>query len=334
MPELPDTMTVMAIRAPGGPEMLQPETRPLPSPGPEQILVRVRAAGVNRVDVMQRMGRYPPPLGASDLPGLEIAGEVAALGAGASRFAVGDAVTALVPGGGYAGFCVVHQTNALPVPKGLSMIEAAAIPETFFTVWPNMIERGRLAAGETVLVHGGSSGIGTAAIQLARARGAGAIATAGSDGKCAACVRLGAALAVNYRTEDFVERVLAATDGRGADVILDMIGGDYVARNYRAAAEDGRIVQIGLQHGQRAEADYRTMMTKRLIHTGSTLRARPVAFKAAVARALHENVWPLFEARSVVPVIDSTYALADAAQAHRRMEASAHIGNMVLTIAG
>jgi NADPH2:quinone reductase len=334
MPELPDTMTVMAIRAPGGPEMLQPETRPLPSPGPEQILVRVRAAGVNRVDVMQRMGRYPPPPGASDLPGLEIAGEVAALGAGASRFAVGDAVTALVPGGGYAGFCVVHQTNALPVPKGFSMIEAAAIPETFFTVWPNMIERGRLAAGETVLVHGGSSGIGTAAIQLARARGAGAIATAGSDGKCAACVRLGAALAVNYRTEDFVERVLAATDGRGADVILDMIGGDYVARNYRAAAEDGRIVQIGLQHGQRAEADYLTMMTKRLIHTGSTLRARPVAFKAAVARALHENVWPLFEARSVVPVIDSTYALADAAQAHRRMEASAHIGNMVLTIAG
>jgi putative PIG3 family NAD(P)H quinone oxidoreductase len=280
------------------------------------------------------MGRYPPPPGASDLPGLEIAGEVAALGAGASRFAVGDAVTALVPGGGYAGFCVVHQTNALPVPKGFSMIEAAAIPETFFTVWPNMIERGRLAAGETVLVHGGSSGIGTAAIQLARARGAGAIATAGSDGKCAACVRLGAALAVNYRTEDFVERVLAATDGRGADVIIDMIGGDYVARNYRAAAEDGRIVQIGLQHGQRAEADYLTMMTKRLIHTGSTLRARPVAFKAAVARALHENVWPLFEARSVVPVIDSTYALADAAQAHRRMEASAHIGNMVLTIAG
>jgi NADPH2:quinone reductase len=333
MTDLPASMQVIAITAPGGLDMLVEAERPLPELGESEILVKVAAAGVNRPDVLQRIGRHPPPKGAPpDVPGLEIAGEVIALGAGATRHALGDRVTALVPGGGYAEYCKVHETNALPVPDGLSMIEAAAIPETFFTVWPNLFERGRLAAGEFVLVHGGTSGIGTVAIQLATAFGAKAIATAGSAEKCAACVKLGAVAAINYREEDFVERVAAITGGHGADVIVDLIGGDYVMRNYEAAADEGRIVQIGLQHGAKVEVNLGVLMGKRLSHTGSTLRHRPVTFKAAVATALHEKVWPLLAARKVAPVIDSTFPLADARKAQARMEASGHIGKIVLTV--
>ena len=326
-------MTVIVATTAGGPEVLVPAMRPLPEIGAEEILVRVHAAGVNRPDVMQRKGQYPPPPGASDIIGLEIAGEVVARGANATRHALGDKVVALVPGGGYAEYCAVHETNALPIPKGFSMIEAAAIPETFFTVWPNLFQRGRLAAGETALIHGGSSGIGTTAIQLAKAFGAKVIVTAGSAEKCAACLKLGADVAINYNAEDFVAAVKEATGGRGADVILDMVGGDYVARNYEAAAEDGRIVQIATQKGARVEVDLHRMMVKRLTLTGSTLRIRPVSFKAAVAAALYENVWPLFEARKVVPVIDSTYPLARAAEAHARMESGDHFGKIVLTVA-
>src|SRR5262245_25086149 len=249
MIDLPDSMTAIAIRTPGGPEVLVPEKRALPAIGPSEILVRVRAAGVNRPDVMQRRGQYPPPPGAPDIPGLEVAGEVAARGTDATHFSIGDPVTALVPGGGYAEYCKVHETNALPVPRGFTMVEAAAIPETFFTVWPNLFERGRLNAGETVLIHGGSSGIGTTAIQLAKIFGARVIVTAGSDEKCAACLNLGADVAINYRSEDFVARVKEATGGAGANVILDIVGGDYVGRNYDAATEDGYIVQVALQQG-------------------------------------------------------------------------------------
>ena len=305
MPTLPDTMTAVAITEPGGLDKLAVVERPLPVPGNNEILVRVEAAGVNRPDVLQRLGRHPPPAGApADIPGLEIAGKVATLGPGASRFRIGDAVTALLPGGGYAEYASVHETNALPAPDGFSMVEAAAIPETFFTVWPNLFERGRLSAGETLLVHGGTSGIGTVAIQLAKTFGARVIATAGSADKCAACKKLGADAAIDYRKEDFVARVGEITEGHGADVIIDLIGGDYVARNYAAAAEDGRIVQIGTQHGNKAEVPIGLLMVKRLTHTGSTLRQRPVAFKAAVAVALHQNVWPLFAARTVAPLID------------------------------
>jgi NADPH2:quinone reductase len=332
MSDLPASMTAIEITTPGAPDVLKPAARPIPQPGPTDLLVRVRAAGVNRPDVMQRQGHYPPPPGAPDIPGLEIAGEVVALGGKASRFKVGDAVTALVPGGGYAEYCKVDETNALPVPAGFSMVEAAAIPETFFTVWPNLFERGRLAAGETALVHGGSSGIGTTAIQLAKIFGAKVIVTVGSPEKAAACLRLGADVAVNYRVEDFVEQVKAATGGRGADVILDMIAGDYVKRNYEAAAEDSRIVQIALQKGAKAEVNLLVLMQKRLVHTGSTLRPRPVAFKASVANALRDKVWPLLDARKVVPVIDSTFPLVRAADAHARMESSQHIGKIVLTV--
>ncbi len=332
MPTLPQTMTAAAITGPGGLDKLAVVTRPLPVPGEQQILVRVRAAGVNRPDVLQRLGHHPAPAGApADIPGLEIAGEVAALGPGAARYRLGDAVTALVPGGGYGEYCCVHESNALPVPDGFSLVEAAAIPETFFTVWPNLFDRGRLVAGETLLVHGGTSGIGTVAIQLAKAFGARVIATAGSADKCAACRALGADAAIDYRTEDFVARVGAITGGHGADVIIDLIGGDYVARNYAAAAEDGRIVQIGIQHGNTAEVPLGLLLVKRLTHTGSTLRHRPVAFKAAVAEALFKNVWPLLAARTVAPVIDSTFPLAEAAKAQARMEASQHVGKIVLT---
>lgn len=333
MSPLPDTMTAVAITAPGGLDKLAVVRRPLPALLDRQILVRVRAAGVNRPDVLQRRGQHPPPAGApADIPGLEIAGEVAALGPGATRFALGDAVTALVPGGGYGEYCAVHESNALPVPDGFSMVEAAAIPETFFTVWPNLFDRGRLTAGETLLVHGGTSGIGTVAIQLAKAFGATVIATAGSADKCAACRKLGANAAINYREEDFVERVREITQGHGADVIIDLIGGDYVARNYAAAAEEGRIVQIGLQQANKAEVPLGLLLYKRLTHTGSALRHRPVAFKAAVAEALHKRVWPLFATRAVAPVIDSTFPLVEAAKAQERMEASQHIGKIVLTM--
>jgi len=332
MTALPDRMTVMAIREPGGPEVLTPEPRPLPRPGAGEILVKVAAAGVNRPDVMQRMGLYPPPAGATDIPGLEIAGEVVARGAGATRWKETDQVMALVVGGGYAEYCIAHESHALPMPAGLSPIEAAAIPETFFTVWYNAFERGRLAAGETLLVHGGSSGIGTTAIQLAKAFGARVVATAGSPEKCAACLRLGADVAVNYKTDDFVAATKKATGDRGADVVLDMIGGDYIDRNYDAAALEGRIVQIAFQASPRASVDFRRLMFKRLTHTGSTLRARSVADKGAIARAVETKVLPLIEAGKVKPLIDSTFKLREAAAAHARMETSQHIGKIVLTL--
>ena len=290
------------------------------------------AAGVNRPDVLQREGGYPPPPGAPDILGLEIAGEVVAAGPNAARFPVGTAVMALIPGGGYAEYAAVHESNALPVPDGLSMEEAGAVPETYFTVWPNVFERGGLQAGETFLVHGGTSGIGTTAIQLAKAFGARVIATAGTDEKCASCRSLGADLAINYREADFVAAVKEATDGRGADVILDMVGGDYISRNYEAAARDGRIVQIAFLNGSRVEVDFRFLMLKRLTHTGSTLRARSIAEKAAIARALDENVLPLLRQGRARPVMDSCFSLQEAAKAHARMESSAHVGKIVLTL--
>ncbi len=333
MAVLPDTMTAIVIKAPGGPEVLVPARRPLPQPGEGEILVRVHAAGVNRPDIMQRRGQYPPPPGApADVPGLEVAGIVAALGPAATRFAVGDAVCALLPGGGYAEFAKVHETNALPAPKGFSMREAAAVPETFFTIWPSIMERGRLSVGDTILIHGGTSGIGTSAIQLAKAAGARVITTSGSLEKCDACRKLGADVAINYTTEDFVEVVKHATGGAGANVILDMVGGDYVNRNYEAAAIEARIVQIAVQHGARSEVDIRRLMVKRLWHTGSTLRPQSVAFKARIATTLHEKLWPLFEARKIAPVVGSTYPLARAADAHLRMDAGDHIGRIVLTL--
>ncbi len=330
MSTVPSQMTAIAVREPGGPDVLVAQTRPMPAPGPGEVLVKVAAAGVNRPDVMQRQGLYPPPPGASDIPGLEIAGEVVALGSGARRFKPGDKVTALVAGGGYAQYCPVHETNALPVPGSLSLVEAAAIPETFFTVWHNVFERGALKRGETLLVHGGSSGIGTAAIQLAKAFGARVVTTAGSAEKCDACVRLGAERAVNYRSEDFVAATKAATGGKGADLILDMVGGDYIERNYEAAAVEGRIVQIAFQGSPRANVDFRRLMLKRLTHTGSTLRARPVEDKAAIARAIEQNVWPLIAAGKVKPVIFRSFPLAQASAAHALMETSAHIGKIVL----
>jgi NADPH:quinone reductase len=332
MASLPARMTAIAIRAPGGPEVLVPEERAIPSPGGGEVLVKVTAAGVNRPDVMQRLGNYPPPPGASDLPGLEIAGEVVAAGAGATRYKTGDKVTALVAGGGYAEYCPVHETNALPVPAPLSLIEAAAVPETFFTVWHNVFERGRLKSGETLLVHGGTSGIGTTAIQLAKAFGARVITTAGTAEKCEACRKLGADVAVNYRTEDFVAATKAATGSKGAELILDMVGGDYIERNYEAAAVEGRIVQIAFQGSSKTNVNFLRIMLKRLTHTGSTLRARSVADKAAIARPLETNVWPLIAAGKVKPVIYRTFPLREASAAHALMETSTHIGKIVLTI--
>jgi NADPH2:quinone reductase len=326
---LPAEMTAVAIPVPGGPEALVPTRRPVPVPIEGEVLVRVEAAGVNRPDVLQRRGHYPPPPGASDIPGLEIAGTVVARGAGATRFAVGARVCGLVAGGGYAEYCAVHETNALPVPADLDSVSAGAMPETYFTVWTNVFERGGLKQGEWLLVHGGSSGIGTTAIQLAKALGSRVIVTAGTDEKCAACIALGADHAVNYRTQDFVAETKKAT-GRGADVILDMVGGDYIGRNYEAAAVDGRIVQIAFQGPSVAEVDFRRLMLKRLTHTGSTLRSRSVPEKAAIAAALLEKVWPLVAAGRCRPVIDSTFPLVKAAQAHARMESSAHIGKIVL----
>ena len=332
MPALPAEITVIAIRAPGGPEMLVPEPRPLPQPAEGEVLVKVAAAGVNRPDVAQRQGNYPPPKGATDIPGLEIAGEVVALGPGVRRWKLGDKVMALVVGGGYAEYCPAHESHCLPVPAGLSMDEAAAIPETFFTVWHNTFERGRLAAGETLLVHGGSSGIGTVAIQLAKAFGARVVTTAGSAEKCEACRKLGADVAINYKTEDFVAATKAATAGLGAEVVLDMVGGDYIERNYEAAAIDGRIVQIAFLGSSKATVDFRRLMLKRLTHTGSTLRARSVADKAAIARAVEDRVLPLIAAGKVKPLIDSTFPLREAAAAHAKMEASTHIGKIVLVV--
>ena len=321
-------MTAIAITAPGGPEVLRPVRLAIPVPKPGEILVRVKAAGVNRPDVLQRQGAYPPPPGAPETPGLEIAGEVTALGEGVKRYEAGDRICALVPGGGYAEYAVVHEDNALPLPPGLSFTEAAAIPETFFTVWTNVFDRGRLKEGETLLVHGGSSGIGTTAIMLGKAFGAVVAVTAGSDEKCKACMELGADLAINYRTEDFV--TVLAEKGLKPDVILDMVGGDYVAKNLKAVAMHGRIVMIAFQRGSRFEADWMPIMLKRLTFTGSTLRARTVAEKAEIARALERHVWPLFGAEQLKPIIFRTFPLAEAAAAHALMESSEHIGKIVL----
>ena len=327
-----ESMRAVVAPRPGGPEALEIEMRPRPVPAEREVLIRVEAAGVNRPDVHQRRGHYPPPPGVTDVLGLEIAGEVVGLGPNAGVHGLGASVSALVPGGGYADYCVAHETNALPIPGGLTAIEAAAIPETYFTVWTNVFVRGALKTGETLLVHGGASGIGTTAIALARAFGARVVATAGSDEKAARCERLGADLAVNYRRDDFVALTLRATDGRGADVILDMVGGDYVERNYAAAALDGRIVQIAFLKGQKAVVDIRPIMVKRLIHTGSTLRPRSPAEKAAIADDLRAKVWPLLEAGRCRPVIDSVFPLVEVAKAHERIESDEHVGKVVLTL--
>jgi NADPH2:quinone reductase len=328
---LPATMKAIKIRKPGGPEVLELGELARPEPGPGEILIRVSAAGVNRPDTFQRMGLYPPPPGAPETPGLEVAGEVVATGPGVTRWKAGDRVCALVGGGGYAEFCPAHEAHALPVPKGLSEIEAAGLPETVFTVWTNVFERGALKPGETFLVHGGTSGIGTTAIQLALAFGARVIATAGSADKCATCVKLGAE-AINYRDQDFVAEVMKLTDQRGVDVILDMVGGDYIQRNISSAAPDGRIVSIAFLRGPKAEVNFMPVMTKRLTLTGSTLRPRSNEEKAALARAIEANVWPLIETGRVKPIIDTTFPLADAAKAHALMESSSHIGKIVLTV--
>jgi putative PIG3 family NAD(P)H quinone oxidoreductase len=325
-------MIAIGIRAPGPPEVLVPVERPTPTVTAGEVLIKVVAAGVNRPDVMQRQGMYPPPPGASDIPGLEIAGEIVGVASGVTSWRTGDRVCALVSGGGYAEYCSAPAPQCLPIPGGLDLIQAAAIPETFFTVWTNVFERGRLVAGETILIHGGSSGIGTTAIQLAHAFGARVITTAGSDEKCAACESLGADVAINYRAADFVAAVRDATGGRGVDVVLDMVGGDYVQRNIECLAMDGRLVQIGLLGGAKAQINTGPILQRRLWLTGSTLRARSVAEKGAIARAVHANVWPLLEAGTVRVLVHATYPLAQAAEAHRVMESSAHIGKLVLTV--
>jgi NADPH2:quinone reductase len=325
-------MKVVHIAAPGGPEQLQISTRPTPKPGAGEVLVRVEAAGVNRPDVMQRQGRYPPPPGASDLPGMEIAGEIVSLGSNVSGLTVGDKICSLLPGGGYAAYAVAAAPLCMPIPQGMSMVEAAAIPETFMTVWTNLFERGGCKAGDTVLVHGGTSGIGTTAIQLASVLGAKVYATAGSEDKARACEKLGAVRGIDYRKEDFVEVIRAATQGYGIDVTLDMVAGSYVPRNIDIAAVEGRIVTISTLGGTKTELNMVPVMMKRLTLTGSTLRARTVAQKAAVADAMRQNVWPLIAAGKVKPVIFKTFPLAEASEAHRLMETSNHIGKIVLTV--
>ena len=329
---LPETMIAIEIVEPGGPEVLKPTERPRPEPELGEILVKVAAAGVNRPDCMQRAGGYPPPPGASDIPGLEVAGSIVALGDGVAEWSLGDEVCALVSGGGYAEYCVVPAPQALPLPRDFDMTRAAAVPETYFTVWTNVFERGRLDGGERFLIHGGASGIGTTAIQLGVAFGARVFATAGTAEKCAVCEKLGAERAINYREEDFVAVIGELTGGEGADLIVDMVGGDYLERNLAALASEGRLVQIALQHGASAEINVLPLMVKRLTFTGSTLRPRTVEQKAAIATALLENVWPLLNEGRVGPVMDSTFPLAEAAQAHARMESGAHIGKIVLTV--
>ena len=334
MADLPQSMTAIAIREPGGPEVLVPERRPLPTPGDSDILIRVAAAGVNRPDLLQRAGSYAPPKGASDLPGLEVAGTVAAIGPDVSRWKIGEAVCALTPGGGYAEYVAVHESNALPVPASLEMAQAAALPETYFTVWHNVFERGALGEGETLLVHGGSSGIGTTAIMLGKAFGATVIVTVGSPEKGEACRKLGADTALDYNAGDWVAGVKEATGGRGADLILDMVGGPYVPRNYEAAAVDGRIVQIAFLQGAQVHLDLSRLMVKRLTHTGSTLRPQTIAAKARIARALEHKVWPLIGAGRCRPVIHKTFALQEAAAAHALLEAGIPIGKIVLIVNG
>jgi putative PIG3 family NAD(P)H quinone oxidoreductase len=330
--KIPDKMMAVAIAEPGGPLVLKPERRRVPGPTETQILIKVRAAGVNRPDVAQRLGKYPPPRGASDLPGLEVSGVVVAAGSAVTRWKIGDEVCALTNGGGYAEYVTVDATNALPIPPGFTFTEAAALPETFFTVWHNVFQRGELKPGETLLVHGGSSGIGTTAIQIATVLGSTVIVTAGSADKCEACVKLGAVRAINYREEDFVAAVKETTEGKGANVILDMIGGDYVARNYDAAAVEGRIVQISTQGGAGGSADFSKLMVKRLVHTGSTLRPRTFEFKGQIAAELEARVWPFLATRQVAPVMDMIFPLKDAWRAHERIEEGEHIGKIVLDV--
>lgn len=327
---IPEMMKAVEIGAPGPAEVLRLADRPLPSPGAGEVLVSVAAAGVNRADIMQRQGSYPPPPGASDIPGLELSGTVAALGAGVDSLAVGDEVCALVAGGGYAEYCLVPAPQCLPLPPGVTLRDAAALPEAYCTVWTNVFERGRLVPGETLLVHGGSSGVGTAAIQLARAFGARVLATAGSPAKCGACAALGAELAVNYREQDFVTAVLEATGGRGADVILDLVGGAYLQRNLDCLAVEGRLVLIAVMGGVRGELNLARLMSRRQTLTGSTLRSRPVAAKAAICDALRARVWPRFADGGLRPVVHAVYPLAGAAAAHRVMESSAHVGKLLL----
>lgn len=332
MEKLPAQMTVVAISKPGGPEVLVPEQRALPQPGPDEILVRVQAAGVNRPDVAQRSGAYPPPPGASDLPGLEIAGEVVAVGSNAKRHKIGDKVMSLVAGGGYAQYCIAQDAQAMSVPSALSIKEAGALPETLMTVWHNVFERGGLKSGETLLIHGGSSGIGTMAIQLAKAFGAKVFVTVGSQDKIDACLKLGADRAINYRNEDFVAVVKEETNKVGVNLILDMVAGEYVDRNYDAAAVDGRIVQIATLNGPKVSVNIAKVMVKRLTHTGSTLRPRSNADKAAMVAAIEAKVMPLLREGRVKPLMDSAFPLEKACDAHRRMETSAHIGKIVLEV--
>jgi NADPH:quinone reductase len=333
MPNLPERMQAVEITGPGGPEVLRPCERATPAAGAGEVLIRVEAAGVNRPDVFQRQGFYPPPPGASDLPGLEVAGVVVEVGAGVDGWHVGDPVCALLAGGGYAQYAVAPAGQCLPWPAGLDAAGAASLPETAFTVWTNVFERGGFRAGDTVLVHGGSSGIGVMAIQLCRTFGATVLTTVGSSAKQALCRELGAARAINYREEDFVDAVRAETGGAGADLILDMIGGDYLARNMEAAAEEGRIVSIASLGGGRPALDIMRMMSKRLTLTGSTLRSRPLAAKAAIAAQLRKRVWPLIARGEVRPIVHAVFPLAQACEAHRLMESSAHAGKIVLTVA-
>ena len=332
MPDIPDQMTAIVIDEPGAPEVLVPGTIDTPSPGPGQVLIRVKAAGVNRPDVVQRQGFYPPPPGSPDTLGLEIAGTVVALGANVTSTKVGDEVAALVGGGGYAQYCVADEPLLVPVPNGYSMVEAAALPETFFTVWTNVFERGGLISGETLLIHGGSSGIGTTAIQIAVARGATVYVTAGSDEKCKACEDLGAKRAINYKTEDFLTLMQEETNGQGVDVILDMVGGDYIEKNITLLKLNGRLVNIAFLNGPKAEINFMPVMLKRLTLTGSTLRPRTVAEKAQIADALKKEVWPLLESGSIKPQIDTVLPLSEAAKAHTLMEASTHIGKIILEV--
>ena len=325
-------MIAIEVREPGGPEVLVPVERPTPVPAAGEVLIKVAAAGVNRPDVFQRLGRYPPPPGVTDIPGLEVSGIITEVASGAGSFRVGEAVCALVAGGGYAEYCVAPAPQCLPAPRGLGLADAAAIPETFWTVWTNVFERGRLQAGESILIHGGSSGIGTTAIQLARSFGARVFATAGSADKCAACERLGAERCINYREDDFVAVVREQTAGRGVDVVLDMVGGTYFARNVDVLATEGRLVEIATLQGAKAELNIQTVMQRRLTITGSTLRARPIADKGAIAEAVHRHVWPLIESGAVKPIVYATFPLRDASAAHRVMESSAHIGKLVLVI--
>lgn len=333
MTTLPDTMTCIEIKQPGGPEVLVPATRALPRPAAGEVLIQVAAAGVNRPDMVQRLGHYPAPPGASDIPGLEVAGTVVALGEGVSGLSLGDTVCALVSGGGYAEYCTAAVECCLPLPAAYDMIRAAALPETFFTVWHNVFQRAHLQPGESILVHGGSSGIGTCAIQLAKAFGARVLATAGSAGKCAACERLGAERAIDYTTEDFAAVVAELTKGKGVNVILDMVGGDYLPRNIKSLATDGRLVNIAFLKGAKAEVNFMPVMLKRLTLTGSTLRVQSLAAKARIAAELRQNVWPLLADGSIAPVIHAVLPLDQAAAAHQMMENGGHIGKIMLEVA-